>query len=89
MASGDRQVVRFEDFEFNASAGELRRGDATTRLEPQIGGQLRITAHLIRVDGQAHMWAQRFEPTAADTSQLDRQVSEAVAGAVANRLLGS
>lgn len=55
----------------------------------QIGGQLRITAHLIRVDGQAHMWAQRFEPAAADTSQLDRQVSEAVAGAVARRLLGS
>jgi DNA-binding winged helix-turn-helix (wHTH) protein/TolB-like protein len=55
----------------------------------QIGGQLRITAHLIRVDGQAHMWAQRFEPTPADRSQLDQQVSEAVAGAVARRLLGS
>jgi len=55
----------------------------------QVGGQLRITAHLIRVDGQAHMWAQRFEPTAVDTSRLDRQVSEAVAAAVAKRLLGS
>jgi TolB-like protein len=54
----------------------------------QIGGRLRITTHLIRVDGEAHMWAQRFEPAAADTSQLDRQVSEAVAGAVAKRLLG-
>lgn len=54
----------------------------------QIDGQLRITVHLIRVEGQGHMWAQRFEPSAADASQLDRQVSEAVAGAVAKRLLG-
>jgi DNA-binding winged helix-turn-helix (wHTH) protein/TolB-like protein len=55
----------------------------------QIGGQLRITTHLIRIDNQTHMWAQRFEPSADETAQLDRQVSEAVAGAVAKRLLGS
>jgi DNA-binding winged helix-turn-helix (wHTH) protein/TolB-like protein len=54
----------------------------------QIDGQLRIAAHLIRVEGLGHMWAQRFEPSEADASQLDRQVSEAVAGAVAKRLLG-
>jgi DNA-binding winged helix-turn-helix (wHTH) protein/TolB-like protein len=54
----------------------------------QIDGQLRITTHLIRVRDQAHLWAQRFEPSAAETPQLDRRVSEAVAGAVARRLLG-
>jgi DNA-binding winged helix-turn-helix (wHTH) protein/TolB-like protein len=53
----------------------------------QIDGRLRITTHLIRVKDQAHVWAQRFEPSAAETSQLDRQVSEAVAAAVAMRLL--
>jgi TolB-like protein len=54
----------------------------------QIDGQLRITAHLIRVDGQAHMWAQRFEPTAADTSGGSSGVGSG-RGAVAKRLLGS
>jgi adenylate cyclase len=54
----------------------------------QIDGQLRITTHLIRVRDQAHLWAQRFEPSAAETPQLDRRVSEAVAGAVTRRLLG-
>ena len=54
----------------------------------QIDGQLRITTHLIRVKDQAHLWARRFEPSAAEAPQLDRQVSEAVAGAVARRLLG-
>jgi DNA-binding winged helix-turn-helix (wHTH) protein/TolB-like protein len=54
----------------------------------QIEGRLRITTHLIRVRDQAHLWAQRFEPSAAEGSQLDREVSEAVAGAVVRRLLG-
>jgi TolB-like protein len=54
----------------------------------QIGGQLRITTHLIRVGDQAHLWARRFEPATAETSSLDRTVSDAVAQAVAGRLLG-
>jgi len=54
----------------------------------EIAGQLRITTHLIRVEGEAHIWAQRFEPTASETSNLDRQVAEAVAQAVTKRLLG-
>jgi DNA-binding winged helix-turn-helix (wHTH) protein/TolB-like protein len=54
----------------------------------EIGGQLRITTHLIRVDDQAHVWAHRFEPSAADVPQLDQNVSGAVAEAVAQRLLG-
>jgi DNA-binding winged helix-turn-helix (wHTH) protein/TolB-like protein len=53
----------------------------------QIDGRLRITTHLIRVRDQAHLWAHRFEPSADETPSLDRDVSEAVAGAVAKRLL--
>jgi DNA-binding winged helix-turn-helix (wHTH) protein len=53
----------------------------------EIGGQLRITAHLIRVDDQAHVWAHRFEPSAADTPKLDQQVSRAVVEAVTAHLL--
>jgi DNA-binding winged helix-turn-helix (wHTH) protein/TolB-like protein len=52
----------------------------------QIEGQLRITTHLIRVKDQSHMWAQRFEPS-AETAPLDHRVAEAVAAAVAKRLL--
>jgi TolB-like protein len=55
----------------------------------QIDGHLRITTHLIRTGDQAHVWAQRFEPSSSDNGQLDREVSEAVAGAIAKRLLGS
>jgi len=54
----------------------------------QIDGHLRITAHLIRTGDQSHLWAQRFEPSPSETAHLDRQVSEAVAGAIAKRLLG-
>jgi DNA-binding winged helix-turn-helix (wHTH) protein/TolB-like protein len=54
----------------------------------QIDGHLRITAHLIRTGDQSHLWAQRFEPSASDTEHLDREVSEAVAAAIAKRLLG-
>jgi DNA-binding winged helix-turn-helix (wHTH) protein/TolB-like protein len=54
----------------------------------QIDGHLRITAHLIRTNDQSHMWAQRFEPSPTDTAHLDRQVAEAVAGAINKRLLG-
>ncbi|OLC78077.1 MAG: hypothetical protein AUH72_16520 [Acidobacteria bacterium 13_1_40CM_4_65_8] len=54
----------------------------------QIDGHLRITAHLIRTGDQSHLWAQRFEPSPSDTEHLDREVSEAVAGAIAKRLLG-
>jgi DNA-binding winged helix-turn-helix (wHTH) protein/TolB-like protein len=54
----------------------------------QIEGHLRITIHLIRTGDQTHLWAQRFEPTSAENGHLDREVSEAVAGAVAKRLLG-
>ena len=52
----------------------------------EIGGQLRITAHLIRVADQAHVWAQRFEPSAADAATLDKDVSRTVAAAVDARL---
>jgi DNA-binding winged helix-turn-helix (wHTH) protein/TolB-like protein len=52
-----------------------------------IDGRLRITTHLIRVTDQTHLWARRFEPSPGDVSQLDQQVSDAVAGAVAKRLL--
>jgi DNA-binding winged helix-turn-helix (wHTH) protein/TolB-like protein len=54
----------------------------------EIGGQLRVTTHLIRVEGEAHIWAQRFEPAASETANLDRQVAEAVAQAVTKSLLG-
>src|SRR5262245_6222304 len=54
----------------------------------QIDGHLRITTHLIRTGDQTHLWAQRFEPSSADNGHLDREVSEAVAGAIAKRLLG-
>jgi DNA-binding winged helix-turn-helix (wHTH) protein len=49
MVNGDRQVVKFEDFEFNASAGELRRGEVTTRLEPQPA---RVLAVLVERPGE-------------------------------------
>jgi len=53
----------------------------------QIDGRLRITTHLIRVKDQVHLWAHRFEPASRDLPSLDREVSEAVAGAIARRLL--
>ena len=54
----------------------------------QIDGHLRVTTHLIRTGDQSHLWAQRFEPSPSETEHLDREVSEAVAGAIAKRLLG-
>jgi TolB-like protein len=52
----------------------------------QIQGHVRVTTHLIRTGDQTHLWAHRFEPTAAESATLDRDVSEAVANAVIARL---
>jgi DNA-binding winged helix-turn-helix (wHTH) protein/TolB-like protein len=74
--------------DLQAIGSSLDVGHVVLGQVQQIDGHLRITTHLIRTGDQTHLWAQRFEPTSVDNGHLDREVSEAVAGAVAKRLLG-
>jgi TolB-like protein len=78
--TSETRLLRFADVEFDVKAGELRRGGMTTRLD--------ITAHLIRAADEGHVWARRFEPSERDMPTLDRTVADAVASAVAAKLLG-
>jgi len=73
--------------DLQAIGAKLDVGHVVLGQVQQIDGQLRITTHLIRTGDQSHLWAQRFEPSAGDNGHLDRDVSEAVASAVAKHLL--
>jgi DNA-binding winged helix-turn-helix (wHTH) protein/TolB-like protein len=73
--------------DLDAIGASLDVGHVILGQVQQIDGHLRVTTHLIRVKDQTHLWAQRFEPSAEDRAGMDRQVAEAVAGAVAGRLL--
>jgi DNA-binding winged helix-turn-helix (wHTH) protein/TolB-like protein len=73
--------------DLDAIGASLDVGHVILGQVQQIDGRLRITTHLIRVKDQTHLWAQRFEPSAEDRGRMDRQVAEAVADAVARRLL--
>lgn len=50
-------------------------------------GALRITAQLIRADDQSHVWAQSFDRSQKDLLDLQREIAEAVARALALALL--
>ncbi|HEV8348282.1 MAG TPA: winged helix-turn-helix domain-containing protein [Vicinamibacterales bacterium] len=71
-----------------AIGSSLNVGHVVLGQVQQIDGHLRITTHLVRTGDQSHLWAHRFEPSASETGHLDRDVSEAVANAIAKRLLG-
>ena len=87
---GNASVLRVPRFkrDLQAIGSSLDVGHVVLGQVQQIDGHLRITAHLIRTRDQSHLWAQRFEPSSSETEHLDREVSEAVAGAIAKRLLG-
>jgi DNA-binding winged helix-turn-helix (wHTH) protein/TolB-like protein len=75
--------------DLKAIGSSLNVGHVVLGQVQQVDGHLRITTHLIRTGDQSHLWAQRFEPSPSETGHLDRDVSEAVAAAIAKRLLGS
>jgi DNA-binding winged helix-turn-helix (wHTH) protein/TolB-like protein len=81
-----RQVRSFRDVP--VIGAKLGTGHVIVGQVQEIAGRLRVTAHLIRAADEGHVWARRFEPTEADMPTLDRTVADAVAGAVASKLLG-
>ena len=81
-----RQVRSFRDV--TVIGAKLDTGHVIVGQVQQIAGRLRVTAHLIRAADEGHVWARRFEPTDRDLPTLDRTVADAVAEAVASKLLG-
>jgi DNA-binding winged helix-turn-helix (wHTH) protein/TolB-like protein len=81
-----RQVRSFRDVTTIGAA--LNTEHVIVGQVQQIAGRLRVTAHLIRAADEGHVWARRFEPTETDLPTLDRTVADAVAAAVAAKLLG-
>jgi adenylate cyclase len=81
-----RQVRSFRDVTTIGAALETEH--VILGQVQQIAGNLRITAHLIRAADEGHVWARRFEPSERDMPTLDRTVADAVASAVAAKLLG-
>jgi DNA-binding winged helix-turn-helix (wHTH) protein/TolB-like protein len=81
-----RQVRSFRDV--TAIGAKLETEHVILGQVQEIAGRLRVTAHLIRAADEGHVWARRFEPSESDMPTLDRTVADAVAGAVASKLLG-
>jgi DNA-binding winged helix-turn-helix (wHTH) protein/TolB-like protein len=81
-----RQVRSFRDV--TAIGAALETEHVILGQVQEIAGRLRVTAHLIRAVDEGHVWARRFEPSESDMPALDRTVADAVAGAVASKLLG-
>ncbi len=81
-----RQVRSFRDV--TAIGAALETEHVILGQVQEIAGRLRVTAHLIRAADEGHVWARRFEPSESDMPTLDRTVADAVAGAVASKLLG-
>jgi DNA-binding winged helix-turn-helix (wHTH) protein/TolB-like protein len=81
-----RQVRSFRDV--TVIGAKLETGHVIVGQVQEIAGHLRVTAHLIRAADEGHVWAHRFEPAASDLPTLDRTVANAVADAVASKLLG-
>jgi adenylate cyclase len=81
-----RQVRSFRDV--TVIGAKLDTEHVIVGQVQQIAGRLRVTAHLIRAADEGHVWARRFEPSESDMPTLDRTVADAVAGAVATKLLG-
>jgi TolB-like protein/DNA-binding winged helix-turn-helix (wHTH) protein/Flp pilus assembly protein TadD len=52
----------------------------------RVGDGVRITAQLIRVPADEHLWAHSYEGNVRDTLALQSQVSEAIAGQILNTL---
>ena len=81
-----RQVRSFRDV--TVIGAKLDTEHVIVGQVQEIAGRLRVTAHLIRAADEGHVWARRFEPSESDMPTLDRTVADAVAGAVATKLLG-
>jgi DNA-binding winged helix-turn-helix (wHTH) protein/TolB-like protein len=81
-----RQARSFRDV--TAIGAALKTEHVILGQVQEIAGRLRVTAHLIRASDEGHVWARRFEPAEGDMPTLDRTVADAVAGAVASKLLG-
>jgi DNA-binding winged helix-turn-helix (wHTH) protein/TolB-like protein len=81
-----RQARSFRDV--TAVGAALRTEHVILGQVQEIAGRLRVTTHLIRAADEGHVWAHRFEPAESDMPTLDRTVADAVAGAVAAKLLG-
>ena len=52
----------------------------------KIGNQLRITAQLIDVDSEAHIWSDKYDRDAADIFVIIDEVAQNIAGSLINEL---
>src|SRR3974377_1535962 len=52
----------------------------------RVGQRVRITAHLIRVSDQTHLWARKYERGIGDILAIKREVATAIAGEIKIKL---
>jgi len=82
-------VRRYATDESSANAGRELRVDAV--LEGtwlQEGGQLRVTANLLRVADGASLWSDRFDAASGDLFAVQDEISERLAERLRMRLAG-
>jgi eukaryotic-like serine/threonine-protein kinase len=90
-----RVVSRTSAFEFKGKAQNIRqigeRLNVATVLEGSVrkaGNKLRITAQLIKVADDGHLWAGRFDREIKDVFEIQDEIAQSIATTLKVKLLG-
>ena len=91
---GAGPTARTSSFAFRGKEQDIR--EIGTRLNVRMilegsvrraGSRLRVTAQLIRVDDQTHLWAQNYESNRRDILNLQSDIAQAIAQQINLQLL--
>jgi TolB-like protein/Flp pilus assembly protein TadD len=82
-------VMRYRDMEAQVSqiGQELSVGSILEGSVRKAGNKVRITAQLIRVEGDNHVWSQSYDRDLTDVFAIQGDIAEQVAGALKVQLL--
>ncbi|MGA2133136.1 MAG: FlgO family outer membrane protein [Bryobacteraceae bacterium] len=91
--SGLRVIARTSAFAFRGRERDLRvigqRLNVGTVLEGSVrraGGRIRVTAQLIRISDESHLWSERFDRELTDIFAIQDDISQAIAAALKLKL---
>lgn len=89
-------IARNSSFQFRGSAldiGAVRQALGTRYIVEgsvrKATGRIRVTAQLVDAVTQAHIWAERYEPTAQDIFAVQDEIARAVAATLEGRIAAS
>ena len=67
---------------------EAPGGDRAARQRAPGGNRIRVTAQLIRIADESHLWSDRYDCELTDVFAIQDEISQAIAGALQVKLAG-